>query len=147
MVNETKTISSVLVHCVDEFRRVDAQLARRQAAKRAPNDTDRVAMRFISEAPADDPVTPGDLAAHLSVSTAAVTSIIRRLNERGQIVVTPHPQDARSKVLRPSLRDMNGPVDELSRRIEELSDEFTAEQTDAIARFLRRLTEEISDLS
>lgn len=147
MMNETATITSVLVHCVDEFRRVDAQLARRQAAKREPNDTDRVAMRFITDAPADAPVTPGDLATHLSVSTAAITSVIRRLQERGQIVVAPHPADARSKVLRPSLRDLNSPADELTQRIESISDEFTPEQTEVIARFLRRMTEEISDLT
>jgi DNA-binding MarR family transcriptional regulator len=147
MMNETATITSVLVHCVDEFRRVDAQLARRQAAKREPNDTDRVAMRFITDAPADAPVTPGDLAAHLSVSTAAITSVIRRLQERGQIVVAPHPADARSKVLRPSLRDLNSPADELTQRIESISSEFTPEQTETVARFLRRLTEEISDLT
>lgn len=147
MVNETATITSVLVHCVDEFRRVDAQLARRQAAKREPNDTDRVAMRFIAEAPADSPATPGGLAAHLSVSTAAITSVIRRLQDRGQIVVAPHPADARSKVLRPSLRDLNSPADELTRRIESIADEFTPEQTETVARFLRRLTEEIADLS
>lgn len=145
-MNETTTITSDLVHCVDEFRRVDAQFARRLAAVRAPNDTDRVAMRFIADAPADAPVTPGDLAAHLSVSTAAITSVIRRLQERGQIVVAPHPADARSKVLRPSLRDINSPVDDLTRRVEEIGEEFTPEQTVVITRFLRRLTEEIDDL-
>lgn len=145
-MNETTTITSDLVHCVDELRRVDAQFARRLAAVRAPNDTDRVAMRFIADAPADAPATPGDLAAHLSVSTAAITSVIRRLQERGQIVVAPHPADARSKVLRPSLRDINSPVDDLTRRIEAIGEEFTPEQTAVIARFLRRLTEEIDDL-
>lgn len=146
MVNEMTTTASVLVACVDDLRRVDAQLARRQAAKRAPNDTDRVALRFIADAPSDAPVTPGDLAGHLGVSTAAVTSIIRRLGDRGQILVAPHPQDARSKVLRPSLRDMQAPTDELTRRVEALAEEFTPEQTEAVARFLRRLTEEIAEL-
>ncbi|UPL16136.1 MarR family transcriptional regulator [Microbacterium galbinum] len=103
-------------------------------------------MRFIADAPADAPVTPGDLAAHLSVSTAAITSVIRRLQERGQIVVAPHPADARSKVLRPSLRDINSPVDDLTRRVEAIGEEFTPEQTAVITRFLRRLTEEIDDL-
>lgn len=146
MVSEVKTIASDLVQCVDDFRRVDAQFARRLAAVRAPNDTDRVAMRFIADAPDGAPVSPRDLAAHLSISTAAITSVVRRLVERGQIVVTAHPTDARSKVLRPSLRDLHSPADELTRRIESISEEFTPEQTEAVARFLRRLTEEIDDL-
>lgn len=135
-----------IVPLVEELRRAEAQLARRLAALRAPNDTDREAMRFIADAPQDAPATPGGLAAHLNVSTAAVTSLLRRLRDRGQIVIAPHPRDARSKVLRPALRDLHSPADELSQRIHSIADEFTPEQSDAIARFLRRLTEEISDL-
>ncbi|MFJ2370726.1 MarR family winged helix-turn-helix transcriptional regulator [Microbacterium sp. NPDC087665] len=146
MVNETTTRTSDLVHCVEEFRRVDAQFSRRLAAMRAPNDTDRVAMRFIADAPADEPATPRGLADHLSVSTAAITSVVRRLQERGQIEIAPHPTDARSKVLRPSRRDAHSPVDELTRRLETIADEFTPEQTETVARFLRRITEEIDDL-
>jgi DNA-binding MarR family transcriptional regulator len=141
-----RPVASELVNRVDELRRVDAQFSRRLAAMRAPNDTDRVAMRFIADAPDDAPATPGGLAAHLGVSTAAITSVVRRLQERGQIVVTAHPVDARSKVLRPSLRDLHSPVDELTRRVEAIAAEFTPEQTAAVARFLMRLTEEIDDL-
>jgi DNA-binding MarR family transcriptional regulator len=143
---DIRTTSSDLVARVDELRRAEAQLGRRLAALRAPNDTDREAMRFIADAPADAPATPGGLAAHLNVSTAAITSLLRRLQERGQIVVAPHPADARSKVLRPSLRDLHSPADELTQRVAELANEFTPEQTAAISRFLHRLTEEIGDL-
>lgn len=143
MRTETK---AGIAQLVEEFRRAEAQLARRLAALRAPNDTDREAMRFIADAPADAPATPGGLAAHLNVSTAAVTSLLRRLRDRGQIIIAPHPRDARSKILRPSRRDMHAPSDELSRRIDAIADEFTPAQSDTIARFLRRLTEEISDL-
>lgn len=143
---DIKTTTPDLVARVDELRRAEAQLARRLAALRAPNDTDREAMRYITDAPADAPATPGGLAAHLNVSTAAVTSVLRRLQERGQVIVAPHPADARSKVLRPSLRDLHSPADELTQRIAGLADEFTPEQTAAISRFLHRLTEEIGDL-
>ncbi|WP_144876029.1 MarR family winged helix-turn-helix transcriptional regulator [Microbacterium sp. 1.5R] len=136
-----------LVERVDDLRRAESQFARRLSSRRAPNDTDRDAMRFIADASGDSPATPGDLAAHLNVSTAAVTSVLRRLQERGQIVVSPHPEDARSKVLRPSLRDLNSPADDLTQRIEDIASEFTPDQTDVVSRFLRRLTEEISDLS
>lgn len=142
----TDVSTSALAREVDGLRRADAQLNRRLAARREPNDTDRAAMRLIAAAPADRPVTPRELASHLGVSTAAVTSVIRRLSERGQIVVAPHPGDARSKVLRPSLRDMHAPVDHLSRRVAALEGEFTPEEAEAISRFLRRLAEEIAEL-
>jgi DNA-binding MarR family transcriptional regulator len=143
--NGTRVVASDIVRCVDDLRHAEAQLTRRLAAVRAPNDTDRTALRFIAGAPEDSPATPGGLAGHLGVSTAAVTSIIRRLLERGRIIVAPHPADARSKVLRPAAGEGEAALDELSRRIEGIADEFTPEQTEAVARFLRRLTEEISD--
>lgn len=146
MAGVTKTSTTTLVEQVDALRRAEAQFARRLAAVRAPNDTDREAMRFIASAPDDAPATPGGLAAHLNVSTAAITSVLRRLQQRGQIIVAPHPADARSKVLRPSLRDLHSSVDELTERVESIASEFTPDQLEVLARFLRRLTEEISDL-
>lgn len=142
----TRAQTAEIIDHVEQLRRAESQLARRMTAQRAPNDTDREAMRFISDAPDEAPVTPGDLAAHLNISTAAITSVLRRLQERGQIVVAPHPADARSKVLRPSLRDLHSPVDEFTLRIDDLASEFTPEQTATVVRFLRRLTEEIDDL-
>lgn len=146
MPRVTETSTTTLVDQVDALRRAEAQFARRLAAVRAPNDTDREAMRFIASAPDDAPATPGGLAAHLNVSTAAITSVLRRLQQRGQIIVAPHPADARSKVLRPSLRDLHSSVDELSERVESIASEFAPEQLEVLSRFLRRLTEEISDL-
>lgn len=146
MVNGTEVMTSELARGVDELRRADAQLTRRLAARREPNDTDRAAMRFIAAAPADRPVTPRDLAAHLGISTAAITSVIRRLGDRGQIVVAAHPDDARSKVLRPSLRDIHSPADDLSVRVEAIESEFTPDEVRVLSRFLRRLSEEIREL-
>ncbi|WP_334149158.1 MarR family winged helix-turn-helix transcriptional regulator [Microbacterium sp.] len=146
MVQDTRVSTDDLVSGVEEFRRADAQLTRRLAAMRAPNDTDRAAVRFIAAAPADAPVTPGSLATHLGVSTAAITSLIRRLQERGQVVVARHPDDARSKVLRASLRDLHSPVDDLGRRVEALADEFSPEHLEAVTRFFRRLAEEVAEL-
>jgi DNA-binding MarR family transcriptional regulator len=140
-----ETATSDLARSVDELRRVDAQLTRRLVAQRQPNETDRAALRYISAAPADRPVTPGALASHLGVSTAAVTSVIRRLADRGMVVVAPHPDDARSKIVRPSTREVQPPVDDISRRIERLESEFSPEQVDVISRFLRRLAEELAD--
>lgn len=145
MGNMVETATSELARGVDELRRVDAQLTRRLVAQRQPNETDRAALRYISAAPAAQPVTPGALAAHLGVSTAAVTSVIRRLADRDMIVVAPHPDDARSKILRPSSLDASSPADDISRRIERLESEFSPDQVEVIARFLRRLTEELSE--
>ncbi|WP_460798191.1 MarR family winged helix-turn-helix transcriptional regulator [Microbacterium sp. GXF0217] len=146
MVNGDTAGAVLLAARVEELRRAEAQLARRLTSLRAPNDTDREAMRFIAGAREGAPATPGGLAAHLNVSTAAVTSVLRRLQERGQIVIAPHPSDARSKILRPSLRDLHSPVDELTQRISSISDEFSVDEVATIDRYLRRLTQEIGEL-
>jgi DNA-binding MarR family transcriptional regulator len=146
MVDGSSAGLAPLAARVEELRRAEAQLARRLTSLRAPNDTDREAMRFIASAPESAPATPGGLAAHLNVSTAAITSVLRRLQERGQVVIAPHPSDARSKILRPSLRDLHSPADELTQRISSISDEFSVEEVKAIDRYLRRLTQEIGEL-
>lgn len=146
MGNGLDVVASELARDVDEFRRAEAQLRRRLAAARQPNETDRSAMRIIASAPVDAPVTPSELAAQLGVSTAAVTSVVRRLAERGQVVVAVHPDDARSKIIRPSLRDLHSPADEISRRIERVEREFAPEQLAAISLFLRRLARELEGI-
>ncbi|MCE0509325.1 MarR family transcriptional regulator [Microbacterium sp. KKR3/1] len=146
MGNGLDVVASELARDVEEFRRAEAQLRRRLAAARQPNETDRSAMRIIASAPVDAPVTPGELAAQLGVSTAAVTSVVRRLAERGQVVVAVHPDDARSKIIRPSLRDLHSPADEISRRIERVEREFAPEQLAAISLFLRRLARELEGI-
>ncbi|MCK8476062.1 MarR family winged helix-turn-helix transcriptional regulator [Microbacterium aurugineum] len=146
MGNGLDVVASELARDVEEFRRAEAQLRRRLAAARQPNETDRSAMRIIASAPVDAPVTPGELAAQLGVSTAAVTSVVRRLAERGQVVVAVHPDDARSKIIRPSLRDLHSPADEISRRIERVEREFAPEQLAAISLFLRRLAREFEGI-
>lgn len=143
MGNSLGVMASRLDRDVDELLRVEARLGRRLVAGRQPNETDRSALRFIAAAPVDAPVTPSDLAAHLGVSTAAITSVIRRLSDRAQIVVTAHPDDRRSKMIRPSLRDINSPADEVSRRVARVEEEFTSAELAVISRFLRRLTAEI----
>lgn len=143
MGNSLGVMASRLDRDVDELLRVEARLARRLMAGRQPNETDRSALRFIAAAPIDAPVTPSDLAAHLGVSTAAITSVIRRLSDRAQIVVTAHPDDRRSKVIRPSLRDINSPADEISRRVARVEEGFTSDELAVISRFLRRLATEI----
>lgn len=142
----TSTETREMIERIEQLRRSESQLARRLSSRREPNDTDREAMRFIADAPDHAPATPGGLAGHLGVSTAAITSVLRRLQERGQVVVTAHPADARSKVVRPTLRDLHAPADDMTQRLEGLASEFTPEQTEVIVRFLRRLAEEIDDL-
>ena len=56
--------------------------------------------------------TPGELAERLLVSSGTLTAILRRLEERGDIVRSPHPDDLRATLvtLQPSGREASGEV-------------------------------------
>lgn len=63
------------------------------------NETDLQALRHLM---LGDPMTPSELAARLHISTAATTAVIDRMSERGHVLRTPHPNDRRSLLIRPS---------------------------------------------
>lgn len=59
-------------------------------------ETDMRALRLLIAAQRQDAVvTPGDIAAHLGVSTASVTKLLDRLEKGGHIRRRPHPTDRR----------------------------------------------------
>ena len=49
---------------------------------------------------AAEPVTPGLIAQRLGITAGAVTQLVDRLREAGLVEQAPHPQDARSRVIR-----------------------------------------------
>jgi DNA-binding MarR family transcriptional regulator len=61
------------------------------------NETDMKALRFLMAARNQDLVaTPGAIAAHLGISTAATTKVLDRLAQSGHITRSPHPTDRRA---------------------------------------------------
>ncbi|MGM1016143.1 MAG: MarR family winged helix-turn-helix transcriptional regulator [Actinomycetota bacterium] len=146
MREDTKVSVTDLITTVEDLRRADAQLSRRMSAAQAPNHTDRAALRIIiRDAEANEPTTPRELASQLSVSTAAVSNVIRRLSERGQIVVAAHPTDARSKILLPS-ESAQASTDDLTDRLAVIAETLDTSEARSISRFLRLVTREIDRL-
>ena len=61
------------------------------------NATDMKALRFLMAARNQDVIaTPGAIAAHLGISTAATTKVLDRLAKAGHITRSPHPRDRRA---------------------------------------------------
>ncbi|MCG2624071.1 MarR family transcriptional regulator [Arthrobacter sp. I2-34] len=92
---------------VDQIVRVlEALQGWREAEQRASeasrkymqlNETDMKALRFLMAAQNQNLVaTPGALAAHLEISTAATTKVLDRLAHAGHITRSPHPTDRRA---------------------------------------------------
>lgn len=49
-----------------------------------------------------EPLTPGELASKLSISSAASSALVDRLSTRGHVARTPHPTDRRSILIHAS---------------------------------------------
>src|SRR6478672_10121649 len=81
---------------VDRLRVAEARLGRQRAGQSGLNDTDRAAVRFVSEFPGDA-VTPSMIADQLHLSPSSVTTLLDRLVAKRLLKVEPHPADRRSK--------------------------------------------------
>ncbi|MBV1777823.1 MarR family transcriptional regulator [Paeniglutamicibacter sp. ABSL32-1] len=88
--------ASALLHSV--LRRNDA-LEHALCRHLGINETDFQALQHLM---LDHPMTPGDLAANLNISSAATTTLIDRMSGRGFVIRSAHPTDRRSLLLHPS---------------------------------------------
>jgi MarR family transcriptional regulator, organic hydroperoxide resistance regulator len=59
--------------------------------------TDMKALQLLLQ---DGPLTPGDLAGRLKLTSGAVTSVLDRLERREMILREPHPDDRRKVIVR-----------------------------------------------
>nr|WP_275410142.1 MarR family transcriptional regulator [Streptomyces sp. SID14478] len=86
------------------------------------------------------PMTAGDLARHLALRPASVTALVGRLEDKGALSKTPHPQDGRKVVLRFNqefaARNMHYFADLVS-SLRELCTQYSDEQLEVIASFTK----------
>ncbi len=131
---------------VEDLLNAESQLARRRSSQSGPNDTDRAAMRLIIErAAADDPVTPKELAEHLQMSSASVSTLLHRLAQGGAARAIDHPDDGRRKLIVPSRSSVDSAqVEPVAARIRAIADDLSPQEAELISGFLNRVTEAIT---
>lgn len=132
---------------MQELRRAEAHLTRRRKSKQQSSATDRAAIRFIVERTREGvDVTPKALAAHLAVSSASVSALLVRLEEKRLIVLRPDPADGRRKIIEPlNPGDDPSVTDELTGAIRAVSAQYDEEQQRLIAGYLDQITVAIRD--
>lgn len=117
-----------------------ASAARPALARRAGmSHSELVALEHLFTAP----LGPADLARRLGVTTAAATTIVDRLAERGHVRRTPHPTDRRRTVVEltdSGRREVLTHLLPMFRELEELDAGLTDEERAIVARYLRRAT-------
>jgi DNA-binding MarR family transcriptional regulator len=134
---------------VEQLRLAEAKLARRRAVQAGLGDTDRAALRFVLECCGrGDTVTPSAIATELSLSPAAVTSLVDRLVSNGLVTQTPNPDDRRSKLIEPVDPSLDrDEIDPLTARIRAIAGELTGRDAFIVSAFLERVAEAVTATS
>lgn len=103
----------------------------------APND-----VWALEHLLADGPLGPAELAARLGMTTAAVTTLLDRLEDAGHVERRPHPADRRRLVVVPTAkanRDAYGAIAAFLGDLEAADADLTSAEREAVARYLRRV--------
>ncbi len=105
------------------------------------NDTDLSAMSHLI---AGGPLGPTELSKRLQLSTAAVTTVVDRLESAGHVHRAQHPSDRRAVVIVPSpasVQQAMGVLIPMITGVDGVISEFPDDQRDVISAYLERVVE------
>ena len=137
-----------VLQALRDYREAERAMRKRTRTSMGMNETDMAALRHIMAVNGrGDRISPKDLALHLEISAASVSSMLDRLERTGYVVRAPNPSDARSVTLsctpmthsevRSTLADMHA---KMMAAVEGLAPEESA----VIVDFLRRITTSVA---
>lgn len=124
---------------LNEILEVSDQFERHVGHELAVNPTDLDAMQHLIRS---GPLGPTELARRLSISTAAVTSVIDRLTALGHVHRTRHPTDRRGVVVVPTPASVDramGALMPMISGIDGVLDEFDDDERATIEAYLDRV--------
>lgn len=112
------------------------------------NETDMRALHYLIVCANRDLVaTPGGIAHHLGVSTAATTKLLDRLEQGGHIRRAPHPTDRRALQISITAETRHAAMETVGRQQAKrfyAAARLTPAERDVVIRFLTDMTEEIT---
>ena len=131
-----------------KLRQREDQLSEASTRYMKLNKTDMRALRFLIVCQNNGNLaTPGEIAAHLKITTASTTKLLDRLEHGGHIVREPHPTDRRALVVRvtPQTRSsaMNTVGKHQAKRFK-VASERTPKERDVIISFLEDTAQALS---
>ena len=124
-----------------DIREVGAAFEAHLAQQLTVNPTDLEAMEHLIQ---DGPLTPTDLSRRLSVSTAAMTTIIDRLTAVGHVSRVPNPSDRRGILVVPAAASVEramGAIMPMVLGIDRVLAEFDEQEKATITDYLSRVVE------
>ncbi|HSK24332.1 MAG TPA: MarR family transcriptional regulator [Egicoccus sp.] len=136
----SEVVSEAIVALLHAFGTQMHAVGSRFAAREDLHPTDLQALSRLAQAAG--PMTAGDLARSLELSTGATTRLVDRLERMGHVERTTDDDDRRRRRIAVSPRaraTAGGYFGELSRRIERIIDTMDAPDRDIVAAFLAAL--------
>lgn len=118
------------------IQQLNDEFARHLRASLTVNATDLDAMQHLIGAGS---LSPGELSKRLGLSSAAVTTVVDRLEQAGHAHRRPHPTDRRALLVVPSPGSVGralGEVLPMAATLDAVLDEFSDEEQAAISRYL-----------
>jgi DNA-binding MarR family transcriptional regulator len=138
-----------LLGALRRFRRADESMRRRVSVDLGVNQLDLRALQLVIAGDrASHPLSPSDLSAQLSISTAATTKLVDRLVASGHLARTPHPHDRRSVVLGPTAHahaDLRRRMGAVHRRMGDAARAVPAQSRPAVIEFLTSMAAAMED--
>ena len=138
-----------LLDAVRAFRRADAAMRRRTAARMSMNETDMRALQLLIGRESEGLSTsPHHLARELGISTAATTKLLDRLEASGHLMREAHPTDRRGVLLRPTQHahdEVRERLTVMHRRMAQVVQEVPEASRSHVAAFLRRMASVLDD--
>lgn len=121
-----------------EMNRAAATVDHRLAERMHLRSIEYAAMQHVMDAP--DAIGPAELSGRLGISTGSGTELVDRLEAAGHLARHRHQQDRRRITLQATEKAVTSVIGELApllADIDTLATEFTAEEQEVIARYLR----------
>ncbi|AJT42203.1 hypothetical protein UM93_13085 [Psychromicrobium lacuslunae] len=132
-----------------EFKLADLAVAEQTRQQLHIGDKDLAALRFLLvAADRDEPVSPSALGAHLGITSASTTTLIKRLEAAGYVQREPHPKDRRGQYLRASAAARTAMQPALLSRVDHIlqaASEFSERDLQTVKRFLEAMISSIQD--
>lgn len=94
------------------------------------------------------PITAGELAQKVGLSTGSVTSLIDRLEKRGYLIREKHPKDRRKVIIVPRYeekKEVQNVFSELNKNMLNLSANYNEKELAIVKRFLNEVTSVIEN--
>lgn len=144
---ETRERAIAVLDALRLYRAAESAMRRRTRESMSMTENDLLLLRYLLRAQSQErPVTPGDLARYLGVSTASMTAIVDRLEASGHVRREAHPSDRRRLLVHTTEHadvQVRATLHQMHERMFAAVADMPPENTEIVLRFLARVQDAV----